>query len=273
MKFMIALEIKKKDINMRCTVKKGLEMCGEVWTLLTLKVILLLNYTQVYVLTTSLYCCLILLGLKWIMCLLELLHFNHVFRRLTFLATLLAWAMSSLILMMLVVTLLTGFFSSTTLSLLSSSGTSTFRLSTAKQFIRKRQFQHDAFNNIPSVQEIEWLAGLIHDERFNSNWLLIIIETSKIHVCCPESDTCFSGRGNSLFISSCRVIIVSHVFGPFLNLVANGHDGLKDLCWVVERALGHLQGELQSLWCSIWKRMQRMKERKFWNSTTGFCNM
>lgn len=49
---------------------------------------------------------------------------------LTFLATLLAWAMSSRILRMLVVTLLTGFFSSTTFSFSRSSGTSTLKFST-----------------------------------------------------------------------------------------------------------------------------------------------
>lgn len=51
--------------------------------------------------------------------------------RLTLLATLLACAMSSLILRMFVVTLLTGFFPSTTFSLSSNSGTRTFSFSTA----------------------------------------------------------------------------------------------------------------------------------------------
>lgn len=64
---------------------------------------------------------------------------KHKRNKLTFLATLLAWAMSSLILRMLVVTLFTGFFSSTTFSLSSSSGTSTFRFSTAGQIREHEQ--------------------------------------------------------------------------------------------------------------------------------------
>lgn len=160
---------------------------------------------------------------------------KHKRNKLTFLATLLAWAMSSLILRMLVVTLFTGFFSSTTFSLSSSSGTSTFRFSTAGQ-----------------IQEHEQKLAF-----FLNYFIVFTTFTQK-----QKLFTCFPGRCNSIFERSSRVLVVSHVMSPLLHFVVDGSDGLKHPCWVVQSLFCHFQGKVQTLRGSVWKWLQIDEKQK-----------
>lgn len=165
---------------------------------------------------------------------------KHKRNKLTFLATLLAWAMSSLILRMLVVTLFTGFFSSTTFSLSSSSGTSTFRFSTAGQ-----------------IRE--------HEQKLAYDFFFFLLFSQLSHRNCFKHKlfTCFLGRCNSIFVCSSRVLVVSHVVSPLLHFVVDGSDGLKHLCWAVQSLFCHFQGKVQTLRGSVWKRLQIDEKQKY----------
>lgn len=70
-------------------------------------------------------------------------------------------------------------------------------------------------------------------------------------MCCSSNYTCFTGRKDSLFVSNCRVVVFFHVVRPLLHFGADGVDGVKDFCRVVESPLRHTEGKLQSLWCSV----------------------